>query len=988
MNNHKREIQIVCVFLLIVAVSGLSQQQGFQWATQSTSNGSTNYANGTSIAQDASGNTYILGSFYYNVHFGSISLVTGSTDYSLFIAKYNSSGALQWAAKYGDDNNEEEPGGIAVDASGNCFVTGYFKKSTTLGGILLTNNDQIQATSDIFIFKINPSGGVLWAKKAGGTYDDYGYAIATDGSGNAIITGSYNGNATFDGASLLNSGMFIAKYNSSGTLQFAKRAASASDIKGKSIATDNLGQIFITGEYYNTPTFYTNGSTIILPSASSTHWTFTARFDALGYAVWAKYADGWNNQANGIVVDGLRNVVAVGTYSVSKTFGTITINSNGGTDGFVVKYDVSGNELWAQTIGGTTDGDEAHGAATDGIGNIIVTGLFYGTSTFGIGTSAKSLTSSGDADIFVAKYDASGNITSTVKAGGSHFDIGVAIVTDASGNNIITGSFLSSTATFGSTTLTLGGGGDAFLAKLNTAIKVSYNSWNLASIPDGVPDLHQSAVYPSSVVGYGIYVYQTSPAGYVLASNPLANNQGYWARFGTPQDIIYSGNPTYSMSMPVNAGWNIIGSISVPIPTSSVVPSVGVSIKSDFWKYDHGYRRTQVLNPGEGYWVKVDQAGELLLDPTSLPPQQFAKECAPPPDAPLGSAPSPPALSSPANGATGEPLSLTITWQAAAYATSYQLQVSASSGFDVSVFNQSNISGTSVSINTPAYSTRYYWRVNAQNDVGTSDWSCVWNFVTSNPPDPCGPGGENPNSMDQIVITDSKGNSQDLYVYNSGRPFNLHGRDFDLPPETPDGMFYVSFQSGNMVQGIPPSHSHTILPIKVKDVNYPLTISWRSRPENNITYSLLKESVDKQASVSLSGSGSQVLSLPNGGSIFIVAQAIDPPPCDWQPDDPLSNGMSGQNSTGSIPGTYSLNECYPNPFNPTTKIDYALPQDAYVSLRVFNVLGQEVGRLVDEYQTAGYKSVEFDASRLPSGIYFYRLNAGNFVDIKKMIFVK
>jgi Secretion system C-terminal sorting domain len=174
----------------------------------------------------------------------------------------------------------------------------------------------------------------------------------------------------------------------------------------------------------------------------------------------------------------------------------------------------------------------------------------------------------------------------------------------------------------------------------------------------------------------------------------------------------------------------------------------------------------------------------------------------------------------------------------------------------------------------------------------------------------------------------------------------------------------------------------------MKSVTNPLTIRWNIKPENKITYFLSKVSGNEESSISLSGSGSQVLSISKGSSIFIIAQAINPPPCDWQPDDPLSNGMSGQNSTGSIPGTYSLNECYPNPFNPTTKIDYALPQDAYVSLRVFNVLGQEVGRLVDEYQTAGYKSVEFDASRLPSGLYFYRLTAGNFVDMKKMMLLK
>ncbi|MEJ5263256.1 MAG: T9SS type A sorting domain-containing protein, partial [Ignavibacterium sp.] len=85
---------------------------------------------------------------------------------------------------------------------------------------------------------------------------------------------------------------------------------------------------------------------------------------------------------------------------------------------------------------------------------------------------------------------------------------------------------------------------------------------------------------------------------------------------------------------------------------------------------------------------------------------------------------------------------------------------------------------------------------------------------------------------------------------------------------------------------------------------------------------------------------------------------------------------------------FRLNENYPNPFNPTTVISWQIPVGSHQTLKIYDILGREVATLVDEYREAGSSEVEFNASNLPSGVYIYKLQAGSFTDVKKMILSK
>ena len=102
----------------------------------------------------------------------------------------------------------------------------------------------------------------------------------------------------------------------------------------------------------------------------------------------------------------------------------------------------------------------------------------------------------------------------------------------------------------------------------------------------------------------------------------------------------------------------------------------------------------------------------------------------------------------------------------------------------------------------------------------------------------------------------------------------------------------------------------------------------------------------------------------------------------------LSSIKTEVNDENNLPTEYKLEQNHPNPFNPTTTISYAIPEQSFVSLKIYDVTGSEVKELVSESQNAGFYNVAFDASNLSSGLYFYSLISGNFNSTKKMILLK
>jgi hypothetical protein len=374
--------------------------------------------------------------------------------------------AWQWAKNAGG-MLDDQANSVAVDGSGNSYVAGYFDSQTITFGSTTLTNANTDSTGDIFLAKYNASGSVIWAKNAGGTGDDGASSVAADGSGNIYVTGSFTSpTITFGSITLTNAGsstndLFLAKYDASGNIIWAKSAGGAGDDGASSVAMDNSGNIYVAGGF-TSPTITFGSTTLTIVGTGD---IFLVKYDANGNVLWAKNAGGiinnsnYNNAATSVAIDASGNSYVAGYFSSPTiTFGSTTLtNTNTDTldynsDIFLAKYDANGNVIWAKKAGGSGDeDDDANSVAVDGSGNAYVVG-FFDSNTITFDTT--TLTNTGNFDIFLVKYDANGNVI-WAKGADSSGDDGLtfSVAVDGSGNSYVAGMFDSPSFTLGSNTL-------------------------------------------------------------------------------------------------------------------------------------------------------------------------------------------------------------------------------------------------------------------------------------------------------------------------------------------------------------------------------------------------------------------------------------------------------------------------------------------------------------------------------------------------------
>ncbi len=352
---------------------------------------------------------------------------------------------------------------ISRDASGNFYVAGRLD-GTEYYDTNMTVSLISSGGTDAFVAKYNSSGEAQWARKGGGPGNDMALESDVDEFGSVFVTGYFRDTAVFDTETLITKAfarMFVAKYNTNGTLQWITPGGSSDSAEtsfGMEVRTDNAGNIFVAGSFTGTADF---GSSVQLTSSGSDD-IFLAKYNSSGVCQWAKKAGGsGSDAAMGLDLDSDGNIFISGGFEGTSNFGNgKSLTSSGNTDAFVAKYNSSGECQWAKKAGGSGL-DYSTKAALDDGGNLFAAGAFSGNADFG---NSVNMNSNGGTDIFAAKYDGEGECQWARGGGSSNNEEALCLTTDYIGN-VFVGGYFTGQAQLCSFNLAHAGEQDAFMLK-------------------------------------------------------------------------------------------------------------------------------------------------------------------------------------------------------------------------------------------------------------------------------------------------------------------------------------------------------------------------------------------------------------------------------------------------------------------------------------------------------------------------------------------
>ncbi len=653
---------------------------------------------------------------------------------------------------------------------------------------------------------------------------------------------------------------------------------------------------------------------------------YVAKFDPTGNPLWANNAGGGSNdQANGIATDDSGNSYVTGSFTgPSITFGTWTLSNQASPDMYLVKYNPGGDVVWAKNSTGGNAIAYGEAVAVDDSGNCYATGQFYSPT---IQFGPFSLINGGGYDMFIVKYDRNGNPVWAKKGGGSGSDYATGVAVDGSGNIYVTGYYYGPTIQFGATALTSAGFYDMYVVKYN---------------PDGNVIWAKSATSGGTGADYASGVAADRAGNFCVAGYSTSSS----LQFGLTSLLFRGGGDMFIVKFDPdgNAVW-----AKEPDCGNANSAATGVAIDAAGNSYVSGYYYAPAISFGPTVLTNSGGGGLFIakFDP---------------------------------DGNVAWAKSNTDNFMSNGQASSVAVDPFGNSYLGGEYYTSSIQFDTSTLTNSGVYDIFLARLGTVQSETVAVSVNKDWNLVS-------------------LPVAPFNNSVSSLYPGSSGDAFAYTGTGYATNSTMATGVgYWLRYSSGTSVPIKGGDISYESLPVTagwnlIGSVSAPLAVSAVGSVPGGITTSRFFGYKNGYfASDTIYPGGGYWVKVEQTGSLILSSSATTSPsqrihvvPTQEIPPSP-PDGVAG--GSGDVPKEFALDQNYPNPFNPTTMISYQLPTASRVKLSLYNVLGQLVAVLVDGVESAGYKSVGFDAASLSSGVYYYKLAAGRFSRTMKMLVLK
>ncbi len=960
------------------------------------------------IVTDAAGNSYVTGNFSKSIKFGTDSL--DASNGSIFITKIDSSGNFLWVKQAGGSEVGANCGfSITLSEIGYCFVTGQFRGVAKFDNFQLTD----KGYTDIFVAKYDVSGNCQWVTQVGGFMSDCGLSIAVDEQGQSYVGGYFHTGSINQIADI-----FLGKFDVNGNLVWKKNIGNQNwSIAAKGVSVDLNGDVVITGNFFTSysnpiPTSFDQFPLI----GKGGNDIFVAKYDKDGNCLWAKNFGGVNaDYGDNILADDERNYFLTGTGNISSSIGGF----------FVAKFTTTGDTIWIKR--GATQGSGSSKIALDKNSDLRMIGEFNADTYFDAIKVIKNINDQNNpsylAKIIFPKLKIASPIgnekwqTLSVRniswVSSNIIKLKIELTTDGGTNWILLANNVH--AELGSINFTV----PPFTTTNDCQIRITDLTYNLMSISP-----NKFTITPIETPSLTI-------------NQP--NTKTTWS-IGSLQNILWKVHGNISnvkLEYTSDSGnkWNVITN-SIPaaqenfnwtIPT--IIPSKECRIKicavADESNYDLSDSLFSIQYPSGDYiFVSSINFGEVWKAGTEKNiTWQYSNSN---PVNLFFSSDSGQSWNSIAENIPS--IFKNFVWVVPKiFSTRCLIKIQ-----DAINANLVDISDYSFTIWTPTISEYYpiLGQIEKEFDsthitlsafvVIQDTISVIFNYLEA-PQDGSLPLGIlraskyfwsiKANSISFInggisipvtVLEDFIDKTKLVWLkrLNPGDDWTNHGG---------------TLLNGFLINTIPFNSfsefaigATDVVPVELTSfIGYitqknNATLEWKTSTEkNNNGFEIEKLYKDYKLGNSkwtqigfVAGNGTTTEphnysyldnSTVRGKCVYRLKQIDYDGKYEYSKEVEVDLGM---------PTKFLLEQNFPNPFNPTTTLSYALPYESNVKLVVYNLIGEVVKELVNETVTVGYQEVSFDAGQLSSGIYFYTLNAvsldgkQNYQSVKKMLLLK